>query len=190
MGGATGQQIERVRQQRKNRRKRGPRTGRTPRQVDDQGAPDRAADCAAQWSKWRVQKTFGAHAFGQAIDQPVTDKPRGLGGNVARGQPCAARGHDKIRAGCVTLQSRGDQIELIGERLHYSNAQPCRLEKLADRGARLVHLLATKAAIANCQNDGASLNGSTCSHSLSVLVVEGATQKGPCSRMSAKGEKI
>ena len=122
MGGATGQQIERVGQQRKNRRERSSRTGRTPREVDDQGAPYRTADCAAQRSKRGVQKTFGAHALGQAIDEPVADKPRGLRGNVSRGQSCASGGHDKICAGCVTSQSRSDEIQLIGERLDGCNA--------------------------------------------------------------------
>jgi len=190
VSGAAGQQIERVRQQWKDRRKRGPRTGRTARQVDNQRVANGAADRAAERGKRCVQKTFSAHSFGQAIDEPVADKPGGLWGHVSDGKPSATRRHNKIGFGSVSPQGRGDQVQLIRERLRRRNAQPGSLQELTDDGAGLVHPLATEAAIADRQNDGTSLNGRTWSHPPSVRVAKAILSKATSSQITAKGEKI
>ncbi len=117
MVGSSRQQVDRVWKHRQNSRKRALCAGRAARQVDDQRLPERSADGAAQGRKWSVPQAIGAHAFGQALDQPLRDQPGGLRGDIPGGESGAAGGHDQGCVPSVPSKRCRNSVEIIGQRL-------------------------------------------------------------------------
>ena len=57
----------------------------------------------------------------------------------------------------MTAQRRGNQIQLIGQRLRRHNTHPGSLQRLADSRSGEVDLLPSRAAVADCQHNGANI---------------------------------
>jgi hypothetical protein len=165
------QQIECVRQQRQNRRKRTLRPGRATRQIDNQRATQSPAHRSAQSGKRSMQQAVGAHLLRQSLDHPLADLPCGLGSYIPRAQPRSARGHDKTCALCMASQRLGNLIQLIWQRLHRDHTDPGRLQRLADRRSGDVRLVSTPATVADRQDNRTNIGGKDLIHRSSLRVL-------------------
>ena len=137
--------------------------------VEDEGCAIDAADGAAERGHRRFAEAFGAHAFGESVDEPVADELGGLGCNVAEGQAGAAGSDDEVRRGCVMAQSVGDLIDLVGEHFGGDLADARGQQNLLYGGAGEVGHLSGSTAVANRKNDGARVRGEDgCAHPVSL----------------------
>ena len=161
---APGQQIQRVRQHRQNRRQGALRPGRTARQVHDQRASKRPTHSTTQRCKRSMQQPLGAHALGQTIDHPFADQPRSLRRHIPRSQPRPTCSHNQSRTGRMTPQRCGNQIHLIGQNLGSNHTESSGLQHLADCWSGQVDLLPPRAAVADRQHNGANIGREDRSH--------------------------
>ncbi len=96
MVGPPGEEVERVRKEVQDGAQRGFGAGGAAGEVEDEGSPVDAADGAAEGRHRRFAEAFGAHAFGEAVDEAIADEFGGLGCNVAERQAGAARRDDEV----------------------------------------------------------------------------------------------
>jgi hypothetical protein len=153
MSRTSGQKVERMGQQLKDRLKRSPCTGGASGKVHDQRRAEGSADGPAQRGKGRVLQALGAHAFRQPLDDPIADHARRLWSYIARGKSCTTRGNDQTSPGGIAPQGDRDQVYLIGQCLACYCTYACCLKQARDCGTRQIVLLSTKTTIADCQDD-------------------------------------
>ena len=155
---ASGEQVERMRQQRQDRCERGLRTGRAAGQVDDEACADCAADGTAERRKRRMEKAVGAHSFGEAFDEPVTDQFCRLGSYIARSEAGTTRGDDQVAGRGMAAQRFGNEFDFVGQGFGEDNGSAGASEEFRNCRAGEIQLPALEAAIADGQNGGAGID--------------------------------
>lgn len=98
MLGIAGEQVERMTQQGQDGFERGSSTARAAGQIQDEALAVGSAEASAERGVGGLGKAGGAHAFGYAVDEAVTDRAGGLGRDVARSNSGAASGDDEAGA--------------------------------------------------------------------------------------------
>jgi hypothetical protein len=194
MLGASSQQIQRVRQQRQNRRQGTPRPCRAARQVHDQRGSQCPAHCATQRSKRRMSQSLSAHPLRQSIDYSFTNQLRGLRRHIPCSHPGSTRGHNQICILRMAPQRRSNHIQFVGQYLCRHNAYPGILQQLADSRPGEVDLLPPRAAVADRQHNGANIGRKTLGHALSLRVSPTLSETSDpviySAKLSTKNEKI
>lgn len=104
-----------------------------------------------------MEKAFGAHAFGEAVDDAVADFAGGLGGYVARRDACAPGGDDEMAGSGVAAKGGDDEVEVVGESFGDEDGGTCFGEGLGDGGAGEIDLSALEAAIADGEDGDAGV---------------------------------
>lgn len=89
------QQIESMRQQVDNRCQGIDRAGRISGKVENDACSPRAAERPGERRISGFLEPSVSHAFGNAIDQALADRPGGLGSHIARCDSGSARGDDQ-----------------------------------------------------------------------------------------------
>jgi hypothetical protein len=165
---ASSQQIQRMRQQRKNRPQRTLRPRRTPRQIHNQRPPHRPAHRPAQRRKRRLQQPFRAHPLSQPINQPFTNDPRRFRRNIPCRKSRSARSHNQRHFHRIPPQRSNNQIQLIWQNLHHHRTHAGTLQHPHHRWPRKVYLPPFKAAVADRQHHGTRIDWKAPVHPSSV----------------------
>jgi hypothetical protein len=161
---APSQQIKRMRQHRQNRSQGTLRPGRAARQIHNQRPSKRSAHRTAERSKRSMQQAPGAHALRQSIDHSVADQSCSVRRHIPRSQTRSTRRHNQTRAGRMTPQRSGNQIQLIRQDLDRDLTDSSGLQQLVNRWSGEVNLLPPRAAVANRQHNGTRIGRKARSH--------------------------
>lgn len=164
MGGAAGEEIERMRKQMKDGRERGDGASRASGKIQDKSGTQSSADGTAEGSERRLSETGGAHQFGQALDEAVADQSRGFRRDVARSKARAAGGDHKVGRPGVAAQGRNNLLELIGDNLGGRLMRSRRSKLLSNSRPGKILAGARKGAVANGEYGGSCAGTEKWSH--------------------------
>lgn len=168
--------------------KRALSTTRAAGQIEDEGCPDGSADGAAECGEGSLERSRGAHPFGQSVNDALADHPGGFGRDIARGKSCASSGKDEICGFCTAAQSSRDRFQFIGHNLAGDGCEPSLLEQICYERAREVLPGSLKGAVADGQDQGTRLGGKSWAHLLSLRPLVALLQED---RLAfGNGEKI
>src|ERR1700740_1430548 len=131
--------------------------GGLPGEVQNHRGASNATDGAAQDSELGAFQAFGAHAFRDAFQQPVTDGAGRFRGDIARRNTGAASGDDKAREGTQADQGSADGGLVVRNDFAGDDAGLFLFERGSDGGATQVRALSAGRRIADGDDRGGQL---------------------------------
>ncbi len=170
MRGPASQQVQRMRQHRKNSPQRRPRTCGTSRQVHDQGSPSRPAHRPTQRRQRSMQQAIGPHPLRQPLNQPVAHQSCRFRCHIPSSQPSPARRHNKLCLRRTLAKRASDQLQLIRQRLRLDGFDTRLLQQLHNRRAGEIHLPPIETAVADRQYNRVRIGRKSLYHSRSLRV--------------------
>ena len=72
-----------------------------------------------------MAQTFGPHALGKAVDQPVANLSGRFGGHIAGRKSCATSGQDQTSRSGMKEKGCGNQIEFVRQDRRLDSRHPC-----------------------------------------------------------------
>ena len=143
------QQLECVRNQRKDSFEGVLSSPGASGQIDDEGTANGPADGAAQGSERSLPNSHCAHAFGQPFDEPFADHPGCLRSNVSRSKSRTSCSDDQVRGGGPPPQSFCNEIDLIGNCFPGDDRKSRPFQEIGDGGAGEILSKSLKTTVAN-----------------------------------------
>ena len=177
MSRSTGEKFEGVGQKRQESDERGPSSGGAAGEIENEGFAYGAADGAAEGGEGGVEEAFGAHAFGEAVDDAVADLAGGFGSDVAGGEAGSAGRHNEVGGDGLGAEGVGDLVEFVGQDVGLDAGDTCGLKEVYDGGAGEVGLEPGGAAVADGEDDGAGICAEWRCHLTSLRELQGWGRK-------------
>jgi hypothetical protein len=131
-----------------------PGAARASGQIHNQRQSPGTRKGAAQRGKLRLLSALSAHQFGKAIQQPVTDNPGSLRGNVTRSNTGTPGRHDKASDLALLAQCVFNVWLLVWNYQVADDLKSIRTQEIGNNRTRYIYPLPPKAGVAHGDDSG------------------------------------